>query len=481
MRIPLILILTLCFFVSYSQVGIGTTEPDPSSILELNSTSQGLLTPRMTTALRTAIDSPAEGLIVYDTDQSSFYYYSSGSWIPLEGADIRNNYKLVKSVADLSEELDAGGGSEYLLNTNFLYEINGEVVFDFPINLNGAYVEGRDTGSDIMVNASGSTLFTGSNGGNLKTLRIDAGDQEVFNITGSGSQSVVAYTLIINNASSLGTLSNLYAVLFDILQVVNTDDGLTASDMTSFFMDKIFWTDSNTGTFLTLSGSFNNLQIANGRIVSNAGEVGIDVSSNPTINVSASISKISFDGEGTRVNSYTNGTYNGYNFTTDYFIESPGIPREMDDNATGNIVLNAAYGSGIYTNFTGTGTASRRKINGATSSDDLFRFSASGNNRIVYEGRKTRRFTINASLSFRGDTNNDIFVFYIAKGNSGNATATVDENTKVYREIGSNFDVGAVSITGSIELSTGDYIEVWAERLLGSGDLLVASMNMVAR
>lgn len=481
MRIPLILILTLCFFMSYSQVGIGTTEPDPSSILELNSTSQGLLTPRMTTALRTAIDSPAEGLIVYDTDQSSFYYYSSGSWIPLEGADIRNNYKLVKSVADLSEELDAGGGSEYLLNTNFLYEINGEVAFDFPINLNGAYVEGRDTGSDIIVNASGSTLFTGSNGGNLKTLRIDAGDQEVFNITGSGSQSVVAYTLIINNASSLGTLSNLYAVLFDILQVVNTDDGLTASDMTSFFMDKIFWTDSNTGTFLTLSGSFNNLQIANGRIVSNAGEVGLDVSSNPTINVSASISKISFDGEGTRVNGYTNGTYNGYNFTTDYFIESPGIPRETDDNATGNIVLNAAYGSGIYTNFTGTGTASRRKINGATSSDDLFRFSASGNNRIVYEGRKTRRFTINASLSFRGDTNNDIFVFYIAKGNSGNATATVDENTKVYREIGSNFDVGAVSITGSIELSTGDYIEVWAERLLGSGDLLVASMNMVAR
>lgn len=324
-------------------------------------------------------------------------------------------------------------------------------------------------------------FFTGSNGGSLKTLRIEAGGQDLFNINGSGSQSVIAYTLIVNNASSLGTLSNLYAVLFEILQVVNSNDGLTASDMTSFFMDKIFWTDSNSGTFLTLSGAFNNLQIANGRIVSDSGETGIDVSANPTINVSASITQISFDGDGTRVNGYTTDTYVGYNFTTDYFIESPGTPRETDDNATGNIVLNAAYGSGIYSNFTGTGTGSRRKINGATSSDDLFRFSASGNNRIVYEGRKTRRFTINASLSFRGDTNNDIFVFYIAKGNSGDATATVDENTKVYREIGSNFDIGAVSITGSIELSTGDYIEVWAERLLGSGDLLVASMNMVAR
>lgn len=57
----------------------------------------------------------------------------------------------------------------------------------------------------------------------------------------------------------------------------------------------------------------------------------------------------------------------------------------------------------------------------------------------------------------------------------------VDVNTKVYREIGANFDIGAVSVTGSIELSQGDFIEVWVERIAGSGDLLVASMNLVAR
>ncbi|MAX70975.1 MAG: cell wall anchor protein [Flavobacteriaceae bacterium] len=469
------------FLVSFSQVGIGTTNPNPSSILELNSTSQGMLTPRMTTAQRNGITTPAEGLLVYDTDESSFYYYSSGSWIPLEGSDIRNNYKLIKSIDDLSDELTAGGGSEYLLNTNYLYEINGEITFDYPVNLNGAYVEGKDIGSDILINASGSALFSGSSGGNLKTLRIDAGGQDVFDITGTGSESVVCYTIIVNNASSLGTLSNLYAILFDILQVVNSSDGLAASDITSFFMDKIFWTDSNAGTFLTLSGTFNNFQIANGRIVADSGEVGIDVSANPTINVSASISQISFDGNGTRVNGYTSGTYTGYNFTNDFYVESPGIPRETDDNATGNIVLAAAYGSGIYTLFSGTGTSSRTKINGTTTSDDLFRFSVSGNNRIVYEGKKTRNFTVNTSVSFRGDNNNDIFVFYIAKGNNGDATANVEENTKVYREIGSNFDIGAVSVTGSIELSTGDYVEVWAERLVGSGDLLIASMNMVAR
>ncbi|MPT34860.1 MAG: hypothetical protein E2604_07185, partial [Flavobacterium sp.] len=55
-----------------AQVGIGTTMPDASSLLDMTSTSKGLLTPRMTTAQRTAITSPANGLLVYDTDIKSY-------------------------------------------------------------------------------------------------------------------------------------------------------------------------------------------------------------------------------------------------------------------------------------------------------------------------------------------------------------------------------------------------------------------------
>lgn len=51
-------------------VGIGTTTftPDGSALLELRSTTQGLLAPRMTAAQRAAIANPAPGLLVYQTD-----------------------------------------------------------------------------------------------------------------------------------------------------------------------------------------------------------------------------------------------------------------------------------------------------------------------------------------------------------------------------------------------------------------------------
>lgn len=60
-------------------VGIGTTTPNNSAILDVSSTSLGLLVPRMTTAQRNAISSPANSLLVFDTDSVSFWFYDSVS------------------------------------------------------------------------------------------------------------------------------------------------------------------------------------------------------------------------------------------------------------------------------------------------------------------------------------------------------------------------------------------------------------------
>jgi hypothetical protein len=72
-------------FTSIAQVGIGTTTPDDSAVLEISSNSKGLLIPRMTIAERDLIDEPVEGLMVYvlgidDDDAGSFMYYDGSKW-----------------------------------------------------------------------------------------------------------------------------------------------------------------------------------------------------------------------------------------------------------------------------------------------------------------------------------------------------------------------------------------------------------------
>lgn len=64
---------------SQNNVGIGITNPDPSSILELSSNQKGLLIPRLSAIQRLAIPSPANGLMVYDTDSACFFFYNTGN------------------------------------------------------------------------------------------------------------------------------------------------------------------------------------------------------------------------------------------------------------------------------------------------------------------------------------------------------------------------------------------------------------------
>jgi len=67
----LIQLVLLSSSIFYAQVGIGTTTPDTSSILDISSTSKGLLMPRLTTSQRDGIVSPAEGLMIYNTSLSN--------------------------------------------------------------------------------------------------------------------------------------------------------------------------------------------------------------------------------------------------------------------------------------------------------------------------------------------------------------------------------------------------------------------------
>lgn len=99
-------------------VGAGTLTPDASAIFDLTSTTQGFLTPRMTTAQRNLIASPATGLMIYNTDTSLFEYWDGIAW----------------------QQIDSNATSEWLLdgNTNGSEKYIGtNDTYDFPIWTDG--------------------------------------------------------------------------------------------------------------------------------------------------------------------------------------------------------------------------------------------------------------------------------------------------------------------------------------------------------
>lgn len=62
------------------RVGIGTDNPVASAALEISSTTRGFLPPRLSTAQKTGISSPAEGLMVYDTTLKKLCVWTGVAW-----------------------------------------------------------------------------------------------------------------------------------------------------------------------------------------------------------------------------------------------------------------------------------------------------------------------------------------------------------------------------------------------------------------
>ena len=76
--------LTANTFYSSGQVGIGTASPNVKAIIEIASTTQGVLFPRMTKVERDAITSPPIGLILFVTDDNEgLYIYKTSGWVQI--------------------------------------------------------------------------------------------------------------------------------------------------------------------------------------------------------------------------------------------------------------------------------------------------------------------------------------------------------------------------------------------------------------
>jgi len=67
-------------------LGIGTTAPNASAVLDLTSTTKAFMPPRMTTAQKNSISTPTESMLVFDTDLDKIYVYDGASWVAVGAA-----------------------------------------------------------------------------------------------------------------------------------------------------------------------------------------------------------------------------------------------------------------------------------------------------------------------------------------------------------------------------------------------------------
>ncbi|WP_151087137.1 tail fiber domain-containing protein [Hymenobacter baengnokdamensis] len=183
-------------------VGIGTTLPDASAALDIVSTSRGLLLPRV--AATSNVNSPATGLVVYQTGSpAGFYYYDGAAWQQLvpasSGSFVRNQ---PNPQAGASFNVDGNG------------TVGGGLAVGGALTGSGADVGAvvgvgvrADGGLNLGQNTSGNSVFLGYQAGQSSTghanlfvgYQAGASNTTGINNTFSGSSSGASNTTGTNN------------------------------------------------------------------------------------------------------------------------------------------------------------------------------------------------------------------------------------------------------------------------------------------
>lgn len=150
-RITLVLLIINCsLIITNAQVAINSdgASPDASAMLDVTSTSKGILVPRMDSTSRQGISGPANGLLVFDTDFNSFWYYTNSTWLNLNAAmaDADNDTKIQieKNPDEDIIRFDLGGTERLVIEENS----NGATLLSLP-NSDDNIIIGEGAGTKL--------------------------------------------------------------------------------------------------------------------------------------------------------------------------------------------------------------------------------------------------------------------------------------------------------------------------------------------
>jgi hypothetical protein len=203
MKSKLFLLIIACHFqqiISAQNIGINATgaAPDKSAMLDVSSTDKGMLVPRMTSAQRTAIELPAGGLLVYQTDSpAGFYFYDGALWnLLINEINGKYNFNFKGSIAQgFNQNVYAKvtyDVQNYLNNVTFAnstFTAPSSGIYSFSANINAYGNSATSAGLGFFVNnvsrSSATFNITANvfqNLGYTDNLLLDKGDQVTVQI-----------------------------------------------------------------------------------------------------------------------------------------------------------------------------------------------------------------------------------------------------------------------------------------------------------
>lgn len=178
--------------ISFAQsVGIGTSTPDPSAILALESNNKGFLLPGLSTTSRLAIPSPAFGLLVYDYNTKSIWMNGTSGWQEVN-TDLTNVW--LRNGADIYRSSGNVGIGTGLTTAGAKLQLNSRSSVNDPTLLitdsassSGGWLKFRN-----ISNTTGISLseFSGSAYNNSQYLDVFSDSLNIATFRGNGSLGV---------------------------------------------------------------------------------------------------------------------------------------------------------------------------------------------------------------------------------------------------------------------------------------------------
>lgn len=199
-------------FPASGAAGIGTLTPNASSILDISSTTSGVLVPRMTKAQRDAIVSPATGLLIYQTNSTpGFYFYSGSVWTAVSPKAANTN--LSNLTAPTGVNVDLLPLNDNTLNFGSVVNSWKDGYWDGDIYIDGnRFISNSNSVSNAFIGAMagnsttslyGDNAFVGYQSGysNVANYNTALGSQSLFSNTVGQSNIALGYNALFGNIS----------------------------------------------------------------------------------------------------------------------------------------------------------------------------------------------------------------------------------------------------------------------------------------